>query len=263
MLINHRVPIKIIAHRGNSAHAPENSKSAFDEALRLGVDFLECDVQLSKDGIPLVMHDGCFTRITRRLSVHKVDSLDYEDIKNIDSGTWFDEKYSSEKILTLRRFLELYREESGMMIDVKDETVKERYLASHVAEVIKDFAHEHPHHGPILVGSLNPNVLYCFEGFLPEQQLIPIVKYNHHFAEFAPIPARYYAIFYPLATKKRIAELHEKGIEVWAWVVDDKKIAKKLIANGIDGLITNMPKKMLHYRNSHAPHPRKHAFNNF
>lgn len=248
-----KTPIKIIAHRGNSAHAPENSKEAFSQALDLGVDFLECDVQLSKDGIPLVMHDGCFTRITRKMSVHKVDALDYQEIQNIDTGTWFDERYSSEKILTLRQFFEKFRNNTGLMIDVKDETVKELHLASHVSEVIKEFNHDHPHHGPILVGSLNPKILFCFEGVLPEQQLIPIVKYNHHFADFAPLPSRYYAVFYPLATKKRIAELHERGIEVWAWVVDDKKIARKLIANGIDGLITNMPKKMLPLKNIRVP----------
>ncbi len=242
-------PIKIIAHRGNSAHAPENSKIAFSQALNLGVDFLECDVQLSKDGVPLVMHDGCFTRITRKMSLHKVDAIDYQEIQHIDSGTWFDDKYSSEKILTLRQFFEKFRNNTGLMIDVKDETVKEQHLASHVAEVINDFNHDHPHHGPILVGSLNPKVLFCFENTLPKQQLIPIVKYNHHFADFSRLPARYYAVFYPLATKRRIAELHERGIEVWAWVVDDKKIARKLIANGIDGLITNMPKKMMSCRN--------------
>ena len=102
-------PIKIIAHRGNSAQAPENSKASFSQALNLGVDFLECDVQLSKDGVPLVMHDSCFTRITRKLSVHKVDSLNYEEIQRIDAGTWFDKKYSSETVLTLRQFFEFFR----------------------------------------------------------------------------------------------------------------------------------------------------------
>lgn len=242
--------IKVIAHRGNSLQAPENTKAAFNQAIKLHPDFIECDVQISKDGIPVVMHDGCFTRITKSMRIHKVDALDYEEIKNIDAGSWFSEEFSKERILTLMDFLQLNKGNMGMMLDVKDETVKEDYLASHIAEVIKEYCHKHPHHGPLLVGSLNPNILYCFEGFLPEQQLIPIVRIEENLKRFRGIPAKYYALHHSIAKKELIEELHGQGKEVWSWTVDDTLVAKRLISDGIDGLITNAPKKILSLENT-------------
>lgn len=258
---NEEKSIKIIAHRGNSAFAPENSRSAFLQALDLAVDFLECDVQLSRDGIPVIMHDGCFTRITKKLSLHEVDSIDFDVMSHFDIGKWFDEGYSSEKLLSLKEFLELSKESAGMMLDIKEESVKERELTTHIVKEIVEFSHANPHHTPLVVGSLNPNILYCFEGFLPEQQLIAIVRTPEQLKEFEPIVCRYYALYYPLANKRLIDFLHEREIEVWAWVVDDHKIARKLIDDGIDGLITNMPQKMLRYRKLPFPNPRKHYAN--
>lgn len=236
-----RPPFKVIAHRGNSSQAPENTLEAFRQAITIPVDFLECDIQLSKDNTPVVIHDSTFHRITGAKSKEEVDQLNFDQIKTIDAGSWFDEKYHNERISTLEEFLTLPKNKIGMMIEIKAETVTECGLAKIVGDVIKK-THVS---SQVLIGSLNPDILLCLEGYLPEQQFIPIVDHWSKYKKFREIPAKHYALYDPLATKKRIAELHERGCEVWAWTVNDKQRALKLMDRGIDGIITNMPKKMM------------------
>ena len=80
---------------------------------------------------------------------------------------------------------------------------------------------------------------------MPEQKLIAIVQSEARYLEFQQMNVTHMALHWSIATPSRIQELQDRGIEVWAWTVDDKSIALQLIFNGIDGIITNIPKKML------------------
>jgi glycerophosphoryl diester phosphodiesterase len=241
---NHRHP-KVIAHRGNSAQAPENTYIAFKQAIRMRVDYLECDVQLSKDGVPLVIHDGTFHRITNNNTPHSVNALDLEDIKHIDAGSWFDKKFSNQRILTLEELLGLPKGKIGMMLDIKEETVSESGLAQKVGDIILAAKPMFKFFGQVLIGSLNPNTLLCLKAYLPEQKFIPIIAKLELLNEFRSLRAKYYAINRLLASAELIDELHREGAEVWTWTVDDKQEAIDLVAKGIDGLITNQPKKLM------------------
>ncbi len=236
-----RPPFKVIAHRGNSCQAPENTIASFRQAVNIGVEFLECDVQLSKDGVPMVIHDSTFHRITSEKNAVEVDQLPLKKIKEFDAGLWFRKRYKGEKIPTLEEFFNLPKKNIGIMLDIKEETVKDCFLAKKVGDLIKETSH----HTPIIVGSLSPNILLCLEAYLPEQKFIPIIEKEEQFREFEVIQAKHYALHYSLAKRKKIEELHEKGIEVWVWTVDDKPTAMRLVDRGVDGIITNRPKKMM------------------
>ncbi len=240
----HRHP-QVIAHRGNSSQFPENTYLAFREALQIGVDYLECDVQLSKDAVPVVIHDGTFHRITKDRSPHSVNELDLEQIKAIDAGSWFDPRFADQRILTLSEFLSMPKGKTGVMLDLKEETISECGLAKIVGDAIVQSKHTIPHIGPILVGSLNPGTLLCLKAYLPEQQFIPIVGNLDHWNDFRSLRAKHYAVSEALVTREIVDELHHEGAEVWVWTVDDKTSAIHLIEMGIDGLITNHPKKMM------------------
>lgn len=240
---------KVIAHRGDSAEAPENTLAAFRKAVALGVDFIECDVQLSKDKVPFVIHDRTFLRITAGAQEHRVDQLNREDIEKLDAGMWFDEKFSGEKIPTLEELLLMPKGNVGMMVEVKEETMWECGLALHVGNVLKRTSG----HGRVLIGSLSPNLLMCFRGYLPEQKLIAIIESEEKLREFQEVKTATMALHYSLLTPTRIQEYQDSGVEVWAWTVDDKAIAQVLIHAGIDGIITNVPKKIL----SLCPHRQK------
>lgn len=242
---HHHKPIKVIAHRGNSAQCPENTRISFLEAIQLKVDFLEGDIQFSRDGVPIVIHDATFYRITQSGSEHPVNALDLKEIQNIDAGSWFDIGFADERILTLEEFLCLPRGNTGIMLDVKEETFTDKEMAKIIRNILFSVGEKRLGHGPILIGSLNSHLLLNLETFLPGQTFIPIVKSTDELDGFQEINSQYYALKHTIVTSQLVDKLHDQGHQVWAWTVDDKNLAKKLIDKGIDGIITNHPKKML------------------
>lgn len=237
--------IKIIAHRGNSSGSPENTKAAFEQAMSFGVDFLECDVQMTKDDVPIIIHDDCFSRVTEKKNLKKINEMDYSEIKKIDLGSWFDKKFSSETILTLEEFLCLTNGKVGVMLDLKEETILNKKQVIKIGCLVKKYCNNSNNQSKILVGSLKSEILHVLKEMIPEEQLLPIVEFERHFDEFKYLQVKTYALYYPLVKKNIVDDLHARGIDVWAWVVDDALSAKKLIANGVNGLITNAPQLLL------------------
>ena len=238
---------KVIAHRGNSHQAPENTYIAFRQAINLHVDFIECDVQISKDGVPVIIHDSTFHRISKSHTYHPINALDLEDIKTIDAGSWFDPKFSDQRILTLEELLCMPKGKVGVMIEIKKETFAACDLMGNIISDVLNFVEPiTQQYGPVLVGSLSPSVLLCLKPFLQNHPFIPIIKEMSRLEEFRPLKAKHYALHYSVARRKIINRLHEEGAEVWVWTVDDKPRAKRLMDRGVDGLITNHPKKMMH-----------------
>ncbi len=97
---------KIIAHRGASGYAPENTLIAFAEAAELGVRWVEFDVKLTRDGVPVVFHDDTLERTTDGKG--PVAGCDLEDLKRLDAGAWFDGMFRGEAIPTLNEALSLF-----------------------------------------------------------------------------------------------------------------------------------------------------------
>ncbi len=90
---------KILSHRGASAYAPENTIVAFKKAIEMNTDGIELDVHLSKDGHIIVMHDERVDRTTNGKG--EIKDLLFHELKELDAGSWFSEKYKDEKIPTL------------------------------------------------------------------------------------------------------------------------------------------------------------------
>ena len=111
--------VEIIAHRGASKESPENTLSAFQRAIELGSDYIELDVHLSKDGIPVVIHDTHLSRTTNHILNERVNDKTLKEIKALDAGLWFNEAYIGEKIPTLEEVLLLDRNKTGLMIEIK------------------------------------------------------------------------------------------------------------------------------------------------
>lgn len=110
-------PIQVIAHRGASRERPENTLSAFDEALRQGCDAIELDVQLSRDGVPVVYHDRTLARAGggRR----RVAQLDFEALQELDPGARFDAAFRGQRIPSLEEVLSRYGGRTRLLIEIK------------------------------------------------------------------------------------------------------------------------------------------------
>ncbi len=117
-------PPLIVAHRGARRDAPENSKSAFDAALRSGVDGIELDVQLTKDGVPVLYHNRTLARITgRRMRVRDYTEA---EMARVDFGAWFSDSFRGEPLLTLEHALRRYSGQTRLFIELKSREVDRR-----------------------------------------------------------------------------------------------------------------------------------------
>ena len=109
--------IVLVAHRGYSSIAPENTLTAFQEALIRGYKDIEFDVQLTKDNIPVVIHDSSVDRTTN--ATGEVTDYTYSEIKSLDAGSWFDAKFKNETIPSLEEVLILLKGQARLHIELK------------------------------------------------------------------------------------------------------------------------------------------------
>jgi len=126
--------MKLIAHRGISALAPENTVSAFSLALARGVYGIELDVQLSKDGIPIVTHDSSIKRVT---GIDKnVHDLTARELSSINNGLWFNKKFSKDTFITLNQTLDMINTNAKVLIEIKGTKKNRQELTEEVCEII-------------------------------------------------------------------------------------------------------------------------------
>ena len=116
--------IVVIAHRGSSGVAPENTMAAFRRAVAMGADMIEMDIRLTHDGIPVVLHDRTLRRTTgirRRLRDARLDEL-----HGLDAGSWFARSFRWEHIPTLREVLEWLPQGTGINLELKTDGDRRR-----------------------------------------------------------------------------------------------------------------------------------------
>ena len=129
---------RAIAHRGTSRDRPENTIAAFDEALRQNCDAIELDLQLTRDGIPVVYHDRTLHKITGRR--HRIATREFSELEGLDAGAWFAPRFAGQRIPTLTQVLTRYAARTHLFLELKlraDQATRLR-LARTVAEVVQD-----------------------------------------------------------------------------------------------------------------------------
>ena len=234
--------VQLIAHRGASADAPENTLSSIKEALRLGVDYVEIDVHLSQDGIPVAIHDATVRRTTNSWIAKRVEDLSLKQIKALDAGSWFSKKFLGETIPTLEEILSLDFGNAGLMIEIKKGNFPPGKIVSAIMQTLDNI----PKLPSIALGSLSPEIMSEIQKQVPARlTCMGIVEKAHLLDSFRDKQLKRLAIYYKLLSPRLIQELHEENTEVWAFTVDDSAVARFLLSIHIDGLITNVPRLML------------------
>lgn len=138
---------RVVAHRGASAAAPENTLAAVTAAVARGADAVEVDVQSSRDGVPVIVHDFDLARTTdvRKLRPDRanapVSAFTYAEIRSLDAGSWFGPAYAGERVPTLEQVLEALRPSgTGLLLELKNPT-SNPHLVAQVAEVLGCFSY--------------------------------------------------------------------------------------------------------------------------
>lgn len=236
----------IIAHRGASAELPENTLPAIKRAIELKVDFVEFDIRLSRDGIPVVFHDVTTSRIATPGKRHILSDLHMSDIRQLDAGKWFHEDYAGHHIPHLEEILRLQRGPIGLMIEIKEELTEPKLIARAVVSSLRAQPQKEGC-GPILVGSFSPDILREFQRIAPDIQLIGIIKIPSKIASFLKLQLARLVIKHTLITPELVNDLKQKEIEVWSYTIDHPSEAKQFIEWGVNGIITNDPRKILNH----------------
>lgn len=234
--------ILVIAHRGDSKAAPENTLPAFQSAVDVGSDLVELDYVHTKDGVPLVIHDETLDRTTdaRQLWGGEkilVCSKTLSELEPLDAGFWFGEKFRGTRLPTLEQSLDVIQNGSVTLIERKQgdpqtcvDLLRRKEMTDQVVVQAFDWA--------FLAGvhELAPEIALGALGFdeLTEQKIATIKRTG---AQVVGWQAKH-------LTPEGIARLHEEGYRVWAWTVDDVKRAEQLAEAGVDGIITNIPAKV-------------------
>ncbi|HLQ98481.1 MAG TPA: glycerophosphodiester phosphodiesterase family protein [Candidatus Dormibacteraeota bacterium] len=235
-----------IAHRGASGQAPENTLIAFDKAIEYQADFFELDVQMTKDGQLILMHDTTIDRTTDGTGAIK--DLTFEEIKQLDAGSWFGESFAGEKVPTFEEALDRYAGEIGILIELKSPELYpgiERKVADELAKRNLDTLDN----GQLIVQSFNWESIKTFHNILPSiptgvlisnGQTIDGEITNEQLEDFS-FYAKYVNPNKNLLNEATVNRIHQYSLKTWAYTVKDRKWATKLTDWGVDGIITDYP----------------------
>lgn len=226
----------VLAHRGASGFAPENTIAAFQKAIEKGADGFELDVQLTKDNQLIIHHDFELGRTTTGEGFIKDLSLSY--IKEQDAGSWLNEHYKGEKVPTLDEFFEFVPKGLLINLEIKTLAIDDRDIAKYVVECIK----KHQREDDCIISSFNHTVLEKVQkystirtGALVYSRLLSVSEYF----KYLPVYSAHLAI--ENTDAKIIREIQNAGVKVFVWTVNLKETAEMLKKYGVDGVITNYP----------------------
>lgn len=250
----------IIAHRGASAHAPENTFAAFRRAIDAGADGIEFDVQLAKNSVPVVFHDHTLLRTA--MIEGDVAHHTSAQLGKIDNGSWFNAArpkqanadFEQERIRTLKETLELLRDFRGrLFVELKYTGADTERLSRAAVEVIKDS----PLRSQIIVKSFRLSVIPFFKTHCPmvrtaalfAPKIMTILRKEKHLVKIAAeFGADELSVHYSLATRKLMKKAESFGLPVAIWTADSPRWVKRAARLGIESIITNDPARLLQRR---------------
>ena len=129
---------KVIGHRGAKAYAPENTLESIETAASLGVQWVELDVKLTRDGVPIIFHDEELDRTTNGSGL--VAQTDYEDIRQLEAGSWYADSFAGVKIPTLEEAVDIIlRHDLGFNLEIKPCPGREKETAEAALDQLSQF----------------------------------------------------------------------------------------------------------------------------
>ncbi len=229
---------QVIAHRGASAEAPENTAAAFRRALAIGVDGVELDAHLSADGMPVVIHDHVLDRTTDGWG--PVGGLSLAELRRLDAGRWFGESYAGEHILTLAEALDLLRG-VRVIVEIKNAPVAYPGVTERVAAVIRESGHP-----AVTVSSFDHPVLVEMKTQMPslETAVLYVARPVNPLRLAQDAGAAVLHPHWAMLTRDLVTSAHAAGLRVETWVVDEPEDLRRIVAMGPDGVMTNRAERL-------------------
>ncbi|MGL5122791.1 MAG: glycerophosphodiester phosphodiesterase [Fusobacteriaceae bacterium] len=229
----------VFAHRGASGLFPENTLVAFKKAIEMGAKGIELDVQLSKDGVVMVMHDDTLDRTTNGKG--RLEKFTLEELKKLDSGFWYSKIYSKEKIPTLEEVIKKLPKNIKLNIEFKPDKKNTAKIAQEVYKIVEKYNYSKQ----VIVSSFYHQSLLEYRkldksiqmGMLFEYDFINIFDYINK-SGINPVSIN---ISKDYVDEDLVKEAHSNNLKVAVYTVNENEEVIKLKKIGVDEIFSNYP----------------------
>ncbi len=228
----------VIAHRGASTYAPENTFAAFDLALEMGAHHLELDVQMSSDGHLVVIHDDNVDRTSNGRGTVSAHTL--AQLQALDAGAWFDARFAGERIPAFETLLDRYRGRAHLHVEIKGRTVG---LSERTAEAIR----AHGWTRDVTMTSFQKSKLEDLRACAPELPAGWLLRQidDTVIGEARTLGITQLCPHADTVTPQRVERLRAQDFNVRAWGVATEALMRKMVDAGVDGMTVNFPDRLL------------------
>jgi glycerophosphoryl diester phosphodiesterase len=244
---NGNTGILVVAHRGASGLAPENTLPAIESAMNARADYIEIDVQLSKDKAVIVMHDESVDRTTDGKG--KIEEMSSDEIKALDAGSWFGEKFAGTEVPLLEEVIQLVNGQTKLLIEIKKKGRENEGLEQKVIEIIRKY------HGEAWceVQSFNDGVLELIHREAPEIILHKLIVFKYRLIPYAfdgritrfSMDKYHYVhnvnMHYRFFNKTLSQKIRGSEKKILLWGCREENPCFPLEMRGYDGIITDYP----------------------
>jgi glycerophosphoryl diester phosphodiesterase len=237
-------PPLVIAHRGASLVAPENTLSAFAKAQELGADGVELDIHPTQDGILVVTHDEHTHRLTGVPG--RINKMALVELKKLDFGSHFSSQFRGEKIPTLEEVFELLKGRMWIDVEIKSLNVRDDGREKLLVDLIRKWNMA----DQIEVSSFNIFALRRMAKLAPEIRR----GYLFYEKQFGPSRRGGWAFYvkpysfnvsHALLREGMVKQIRERGYKCWVWTVNEENQMRHLVLEGVDAIITDDPSKLI------------------
>ncbi|WP_342453835.1 glycerophosphodiester phosphodiesterase [Ammoniphilus resinae] len=232
-----------MAHRGWSGKAPENTLAAIRLALsHPGIQAIEMDVQLTKDGVPVLFHDFYLDRTTN--GTGRLVDQDYDKLLRLDAGSWFDSSFVNEKIPTLESVFQLVGDRRMMNVELKRGSAGQPGLEKRVVQLIHQYGLE----SSVFVTSFHHQLIKNVRSFSDDIRTGLIVEGRplliHE--QLKEAGASILSMSYAYLTKDFVSDMIDSGVSMVAWTVDrPSEIERVMVLHPELQIATNHPDRMI------------------
>lgn len=236
---------EVIAHRGASLDAPENTLAAVTAAHRAAATAVECDVHRTSDGVLVVHHDGALGRTVAGTA--RIADLTWAELRRLDAGSWFCRSYADQRVPTLEEWLAAVGPSCGMFVEVK-QPANYPGIAADLDGVLRSSSAGRAAlaSGRLTVQSFAHDWLQRFKEVAPDVSVGALVTQRPRRRALEDLAAWAEQVNPRgrVVTRPFVDRAHSLGLRVHPWTVDDLLSMRRLAAWGVDGIITNDPARL-------------------
>ena len=234
-----------VAHRGDSARAPENTMPAIRRALRVGVSRIEVDVRFTTDDVAVLMHDPTVDRTTNGSG--EVAALTRAQVRRLDAGRWFSRRYAGVNVPSLRYILE-YGRSRGAFYLVELKVLPTETQMAGLARVLQETRMV----DRVRFTSFSPDIVLSVRAALPGVRTALTDPPRYRRPSSVLQYGRTYVVHQDSVTRERVRVWHRAGITLRTWTVDSRRTWRRLARADAGAVITNRPKAYLEWARNYC-----------